>query len=634
MLQFIRSKAGSFFVKILFVLLIGSFGIWGIGDFLRQRPEDTAIITVGSTKIRGDQIDREVRQQLDRMRPMTGATLTIAQAKQFGVIDNVVQTMINRALMDQAAETEHIVLSDRQLIDAMQQEKAFQGPNGKFDRNTFQSVLLSNHLTEAQYDGLLRADLPRILVSKPASDLESVPTVLTDFVYKIKNEQRTADWVYLPNASAKDLPTPDDAALKNYYDKHKESFTAPEFRGFTLLPMVSADVAGDVKITDDQLKDSYQQRLEEFTKPEKRNVMQMLLPDQKTADAAAAALASGKDFVQVAKDIAKQDPSTVDLGTVAKKDLPPGSADLAFAAKEGEITKPSQTLFGWVIVKVSGIEPGGVKSFDEAKDTIERDLRKDAESDALYKLSNKVQDAISAGADLNQIAEQFKLKPVSVPAMDADGNGTDGKPVGGLPIPVQTLLEPVNETPKDQVSTVTEAPGGIGFYAIKVTSITPAALKPFDQVKDAVKESWLADQRKEKVEAQAKALLDAVKPDAGLDKAAAAQKLQVATTPAFTRENRSNDVKLPPTLITKLFRLKIGEGAVDDGPAGTYVAQLKTIVPADPAADKTGPQREADELKNDIDGELLAQFEAALRNRYKVEIKQAALDALFATAQP
>jgi peptidyl-prolyl cis-trans isomerase D len=634
MLQFIRSKAGSFFVKILFVLLIGSFGIWGIGDFLRQRPQDTAIITVGSTKIRGDEIDREVRQQLDRMRQSTGSSLTIAQAKQFGLIDNVVETMINRALMDQAAESEHIVISDRQLVDAMEQEKAFQGPDGKFDRNTFQSLLRENRLTEAQYAGLKRTDLPRILVSKPAVDLESVPTVLTDFIYKIKNEQRTADWVYLPNASAKDLPSPDDAALKDYYDKHKDVFTAPELRAFTLLPMVASDVAGEIKITDDQLKDSYQQRLEEFTKPEKRHVMQMLLPDEKTAYAATAALASGKDFAQVAKDIAKQDPSTVDLGTVTKKDLPPGSADLAFAAKEGEITKPSQTLFGWVIVKVSGIEPGGVKSFDEAKGTVEKDLRKDAESEALYKLSNKVQDAISAGADLSQIAEQFKLKPVNVAAMDDEGNGPDAKPVSGLPIPVQTLLQTVNETPKDQVSTVAEAPGGIGFYAVKVTGITPAALKPFDQVKDQVKEAWLADQRKVKIEAQAKSLLDAVKPDTGLGKAAAAQKLQVSTSPAFTRENRNNDVKLPPTLIAQLFHLKVGEAATDDGPAGTYVAQLKTIQAADPATDKTGPERQADELKNDLNGELLAQFEAALRNRYKVEIKQAALDALFQTGQP
>ena len=35
MLQAIRSKAGSFVVKLLFALLILTFGVWGIGDIFR-----------------------------------------------------------------------------------------------------------------------------------------------------------------------------------------------------------------------------------------------------------------------------------------------------------------------------------------------------------------------------------------------------------------------------------------------------------------------------------------------------------------------------------------------------------------------------------------------------------------------
>ena len=37
MLQAIRSRAGSFVVKLLFGLLILTFGIWGIGDIFRTR---------------------------------------------------------------------------------------------------------------------------------------------------------------------------------------------------------------------------------------------------------------------------------------------------------------------------------------------------------------------------------------------------------------------------------------------------------------------------------------------------------------------------------------------------------------------------------------------------------------------
>ena len=46
MLQAIRSKAGSFVVKLLFVLLILTFGIWGIGDIFRTASSDTSVATV------------------------------------------------------------------------------------------------------------------------------------------------------------------------------------------------------------------------------------------------------------------------------------------------------------------------------------------------------------------------------------------------------------------------------------------------------------------------------------------------------------------------------------------------------------------------------------------------------------
>jgi hypothetical protein len=42
MLQALRSTVGSWIVKILFVLLILSFGVWGIGDIFRGRTDTTA----------------------------------------------------------------------------------------------------------------------------------------------------------------------------------------------------------------------------------------------------------------------------------------------------------------------------------------------------------------------------------------------------------------------------------------------------------------------------------------------------------------------------------------------------------------------------------------------------------------
>ncbi|HSK39177.1 MAG TPA: SurA N-terminal domain-containing protein, partial [Arenibaculum sp.] len=50
MLQALRSKVGSWVVKILFVLLIASFGVWGVGDVFRGQVS-TTVAEVGDAEI-------------------------------------------------------------------------------------------------------------------------------------------------------------------------------------------------------------------------------------------------------------------------------------------------------------------------------------------------------------------------------------------------------------------------------------------------------------------------------------------------------------------------------------------------------------------------------------------------------
>ena len=51
MLQLIRGKVGSWFIKILFVFLILSFAVWGIGDLFRGGGVRATVATVGDERI-------------------------------------------------------------------------------------------------------------------------------------------------------------------------------------------------------------------------------------------------------------------------------------------------------------------------------------------------------------------------------------------------------------------------------------------------------------------------------------------------------------------------------------------------------------------------------------------------------
>ena len=48
MLQFIRSKVTSIFIKVLFGILILSFAIWGIGDIFMGNRDGEAVVSIGN----------------------------------------------------------------------------------------------------------------------------------------------------------------------------------------------------------------------------------------------------------------------------------------------------------------------------------------------------------------------------------------------------------------------------------------------------------------------------------------------------------------------------------------------------------------------------------------------------------
>ena len=213
----------------------------------------------------------------------------------------------------------------------------------------------------------------------------------------------------------------------------------------------------------------------------------------------------------MAKTIAKQDASTVDLGIQIRRDLPPDIGEAAFAAKQDEVTKPVHSALGWLVIKVTAIQPEALKTFEQAKPQLEaKELRADLEYDALSALSdNGIRNALAGGADLASIATQFnRLKPVTVAATDETAKDPAGNIISTLPMPAPPVLKTVFDTkPKARTAAWNEGWATTrASYIVQVDSVTPPALRPLDTVKDKVKDAWLAGQRTAKVAAQAKEL--------------------------------------------------------------------------------------------------------------------------------
>src|SRR5215475_12454896 len=159
MLQLIRSKASSWVIKILFVVLVVSFGIWGIGDILRTNTSEVTVAKVGGEAITGPAFQHEYQQQLKRMAAQMGNQLTPELAKQLGLPAQVLDDMVAQALYSDLARRLGLRAPDDVLTSILATVPIFKNEQGQFDQRRFDIYLQQLGMSEDSYIQQLRRGL-------------------------------------------------------------------------------------------------------------------------------------------------------------------------------------------------------------------------------------------------------------------------------------------------------------------------------------------------------------------------------------------------------------------------------------------------------------------------------------------
>lgn len=627
MLTAIRNKTQSFVVKVLAGLLVVSFAVWGIEDmFSIATSDESAIFEVGDLAGDADEIRSEVRSEVNRLRPLFGDQFTVEQAKALGIVQSVVQRQINDTALRLAAQGMGVEISDDLVSKTIRETPGFQGLGG-FDRLRFQQTLSQNYMSEARYIASVRRQMANgQLLESFAS--KTAPKVLTDSVYRHRQEKRIADTLLISDSAQKDIPEPDETTLTKFHKDNASRFTAPEARSLSVIRLEAADLASEISVTDSEVKEAYEAREDEFTTPETRDVKQMVIPEEADAKLAEQALSQGRDFAEVAKEIAKMDASTLDLGTVSRADLPfPELADAVFSLNAGETSAPQKSPLGWHLFRIGGINLGGTRTLDEVKDELKKTIANEKAIDSLFELANKLEDAFGGGATLEDAAGQLNLKLVKIAAVDKFGNDRDGKPVNNLPS--GDFLGTAFATEEGSDSQLTET-GKDGYFVLRVDGVAEPILKPLDTVKEEVAKAWKAEKRAEKSKKAADTVVARVKSGSSFNGIAFELGQTLKTSPALTRQPEKRVDDFPQPLIDGIFSVSKGEAVSIRTGSGYTVAYLKSVTAAVPSADKDGLEKVSDQLGQSLRGDVLAQLAGALRGQYGVTINQRAVDELFA----
>lgn len=617
MLDVFRRASRSWIAKGLFVLLILSFGIWGVGDMVRVGVSNAPAVVAGDVEISAEQVVTDYRRELQRLQRMFGADFGEEQARQMGLLERTLDNVVARALLDQATRDLDMVTPDEVLSRQISQNPAFRNALGQFDPSLFRQAIGAAGFTEPQFMAMARDDLKRGQLLAALTEGVAAPQPMAAPLFAFRGERRVAETVTLDAESLPLPPAPPAEELRTYWQEHQDAFMAPEYRAITAMLLRPADVQSELQIGDNEIEEAYAQRQAEFVQPEQRSVRQMLFQDQEKARQAVEQAKAG-DFAEVAKRL---DVPVLDLGNTDRAGLEAIAPDLAeavFALESGAVTAPVQSPLGWHVAQVTEVQPGKERPLAEVRAELIQAIVHERAIDLLYERANKVEDTLAGGATLDEAGEQLGL-PVVKATIDQGGRDAEGKAVPGLPASAK-FFSTVFATPEGADTRMTDLENDGGFFIARVDKVTPPAAKPFEAVQADVLAAWQGEKRL--AAAKAKAEEAAARLKAGEPAEAVAQAVggKAATTQPFTRNPQPGGVS--PQLAAEMFKLRPGGTAVAPTPSGAVAARLQKIEPADAQAQAAMLQQVRAQLDDAVAADLIDQLVAGLNARHGARINR------------
>ena len=308
-----------------FIVLIASFGLWGIADVVRNVGHDSAIATVGDRKIEAPEFQEAMRTQLAQVSRMLGGKTEPTPAIRQAVAGQALDRLIVQAAIQNEVSRLGLAVPDDAVRAAVFDVKAFQGKSGAFDRATFESVLRNNNLTEPRFLDLMRSDLGQRQLMEAVQVGAMPPEVVTQQVFAFQRETRVAQYVELPFATAAEPPAPTEADLQRAYDNNGDRYSAPEFRRIKAVILSPETVARDIEVPDADISAYYEQHKAEYVTSEKRSVEVVVSQNEAQAKEIATTWIAGVGWDAVQKAAAATGASSVALDDATATEFRPRS---------------------------------------------------------------------------------------------------------------------------------------------------------------------------------------------------------------------------------------------------------------------------------------------------------------------
>lgn len=606
MLNQMRQGAKGWVSKVLVGLLALSFAVWGIGGF--EGYGAGTLATVG---------DREVSVQ-EFANLYDQAQRIAAQSGQRVDNDRILAQLVMGAALDDEANRYGLGISNDRVAEEIAATPAFQNAGGVFDRERYETLLLSARMSPEDYQADVRRDMVRDQISLSVGAGITVPQPLVEAIYRLRNEERRVSYFSVDEQSIEPVGEPGEAALQAYFDDNKARFRAPEYRRLAILTLDAADLADPASVSTEDLNTEYERRKASFQQPERRRVEQIRFSDTASAEAALAKVRGGEPFAAVATEGGAD---VIDLGLKTRAEfIDQAVAEAAFGASLNTPVAVTEGAIEPSLIQVSKIEAGSITPLAEVEPRLRQELATRLARDSVNDLYDQVEDERAGGSTLEETAAALSLPYRVVEAVSATGRSPEGEPIPEIPNQAEVIREAFLSDIGIENSPIRA--GGDGWIFMDVLDIIDSRDRTLDEVRNDAVAAWKDQQTVDGVEALASALLERLEGGDTLETLATEVGRSVQAVEQVTRS--SNPAGLSRNAVAQAFAGPEGHVANADsaGPARVLLRVDRVVAPSFFAEAEDAQQINA-QLAAALRSDLLGTFNLQLRDSRSVSVNNA-----------
>jgi peptidyl-prolyl cis-trans isomerase D len=633
MFDFVRSHT-RLFQGILVLLIFPSFvffGVQGYSSFTNSSSSKVAEVDGrGITQTEWDAVHQRNIERYRQQVPNIDVKLLDSPAARRETLDGIVRERVLLA----ASENMHLGVSDERLqrvFSTDPQFAALRNPDGSVNRD----LLVAQGMSSEVFAQSLRQDLAMRQVMQGIGGTAVAPKAVVDPALDALLQRRQVQFQRFDTQAYRAKVNPTDADIEAFYKANEALFRAPEQARIDYVVLDLQSLQKGVTVSEDELQRYYAENASRYTAAEERRASHILIKADKDMAAADRQKAKAKadglleqlrkspgQFAELAKKNS-DDPGSAerggDLDYFGRGAMVKPFEDAVFAMKPGEIGNVVESEFGYHIIQLTGQRGGEKKSLDAVRPEIEAEVKKQLAQKRYAEAAEQFTNTVYEQADSLQPAiDKLKLEKRSALVQRIPAQGATG------PLASAKLLESVfgSDAVRSKRNTDAVEVGPNQLAAARIVEYMPARTLPLAEVKDQVRERLVGQQAAALARKEGQALLAQLQKSGG------------TALPETAVIGRVGAQGVPRSLIDAVLaadatKLPAPVG-VDLGEQGFVVAKVTQVLPRDPAlgTEQTLQGQYAQAIAS---AEMQAYY-AALKSRYKAEIKPRVAEAAAASA--